>query len=159
MSVDAVDSAVLAVLAAVAPVLRHGGSRWYLFGAQAVTIWGRPRLSADVDITVAIAGPPDDFVAAALAAGFDLRASDWQDLVARTRVLPLRHRATEMPLDVVLAGPGLEEEFLERAGRGAGQLKRGCRCAADVSGPFRVRGRRPAAARAGARACRRRACR
>jgi hypothetical protein len=115
VSVDAVDSAVLAVLAAIAPVLRRYGDRWYLFGAQAVTIWGRPRLSADVDITVAIAGPPDDFVASALDAGFDLRVSDWRDLVARTRVLPLLHRATEMPLDVVLAGPGLEEEFLERA--------------------------------------------
>jgi hypothetical protein len=115
VSVDAVDSAVLAVLAAIAPVLRRSGDRWYLFGAQAVTIWGRPRLSADVDITVAIAGPPDDFVAAALAAGFDLRISDWRGLVDRTRVLPLLHRATEMPLDVVLAGPGLEEDFLERA--------------------------------------------
>jgi len=115
VSVDAVDSAVLAVLAAIAPALRRSGDRWYLFGAQAVTIWGRPRLSADVDITVAIAGPPDDFVAAALDAGFDLRTSDWRDLVDRTRVLPLLHRATEMPLDVVLAGPGLEEEFLERA--------------------------------------------
>lgn len=115
MSVEAVDSAVLAVLAAIAPVLRRSGDRWYLFGAQAVTVWGRPRLSADVDITVAIAGPPDAFVAAALAAGFELRISDWQDFLARTRVLPLLHRATAMPLDVVLAGPGLEEEFLERA--------------------------------------------
>jgi Nucleotidyltransferase of unknown function (DUF6036) len=115
VSVDAVDSAVLAVLAAIAPALRRSGDRWYLFGAQAVTIWGRPRLSADVDITVAIAGPPDDFVVAALDAGFDLRTSDWRDLVARARVLPLLHRATEMPLDVVLAGPGLEAEFLERA--------------------------------------------
>jgi hypothetical protein len=115
VSVEAVDSAVLAVLAAIAPVLRRSGDRWYLFGAQAVTVWGRPRLSADVDITVAIAGPPDAFVAAALAAGFELRISDWQDFLARTRVLPLLHRATAMPLDVVLAGPGLEEEFLERA--------------------------------------------
>lgn len=87
VSGSAVDSAVLAVLAAIAPVLRRTGDRWYLFGAQAVTIWGRPRLSADVDITVAIAGPPDDFVAAALDAGFDLRIADWRDLVARTRPL------------------------------------------------------------------------
>jgi hypothetical protein len=115
VSVDTVDSAVLAVLAAIAPVLRESGDRWYLFGAQAVTIWGRPRLSADVDITVAIAGTPDDFVAAMLEAGFDLRDSDWRDFLARTRVLPLLHRGTQMPLDVVLAGPGLEEEFLQRA--------------------------------------------
>lgn len=115
MSSDPADSAVLAVLAAVAPVLRQRGDRWYLFGAQAVTVWGRPRVSADVDVTVAIAGPLDDFVAAVLRAGFDLRISDWREFVSRTRVLPLLHHASQMPLDVVLAGPGLEEEFLDRA--------------------------------------------
>lgn len=110
-----VDSAVLAVLAAVAPVLRRSGDRWYLFGAQAVTVWGRPRMSSDVDITAAIAEPHDDFVAALQRAGFDLRTSDWRDFVARTQVLPLLHLTTQMPLDVVLAGPGLEEQFLARA--------------------------------------------
>ncbi len=49
------------------------------------------------------------------AAGFDLRVSDWQPFLASTRVLPLVHRATELPLDVVFAGPGLEHEFLDRA--------------------------------------------
>jgi hypothetical protein len=115
VSIDSADSAVLSLLAAVAPVLRQSGNRWYLFGAQAVTVWGRPRVSADVDITAAVAAPYDDFVAAMLRAGFDLRLSDWREFVARTRVLPLLHRATRMPLDVVLAGPGLEEEFLDRA--------------------------------------------
>jgi len=115
VSIDSADSAVLSLLAAVAPVLRQSGNRWYLFGAQAVTVWGRPRVSADVDITAAVAAPYDDFVAAMLRAGFDLRLSDWREFVARTRVLPLFHRATRMPLDVVLAGPGLEEEFLDRA--------------------------------------------
>jgi Nucleotidyltransferase of unknown function (DUF6036) len=110
-----VDSAVLAVLAAAAPVLRHHGNRWYVFGAQAVTLWGRPRLSADLDITAAIAGPHDEFVAAMQRAGFDVRVADWRDFLDRTRVLPLLHRATEMLLDIVVAGPGLEEEFLDRA--------------------------------------------
>src|SRR5690606_20350859 len=35
--------------------------------------------------------------------------------VERTRVLPFVHAATGMPLDVVLAGSGLEDEFLRRA--------------------------------------------
>ena len=33
----------------------------------------------------------------------------------RTGVLPFVHAATGMPLDVVLAGSGLEEEFVSRA--------------------------------------------
>jgi hypothetical protein len=86
-----------------------------LFGAQAVAVWGRPRLSADVDITAAIVSPPDEFVAAMEDAGFELRVNDWRPFVARTRVLPFVHRATELPLDVVIAGPGLEDDFLDRA--------------------------------------------
>jgi hypothetical protein len=39
-------------LAALAEVLRARGTRWYLFGAQAVIIWGAPRMSADIDVTV-----------------------------------------------------------------------------------------------------------
>ena len=35
--------------------------------------------------------------------------------VERTRVPPFIHRETGMPLDVVLAGSGLEDEFLARA--------------------------------------------
>jgi hypothetical protein len=89
--------------------------RWYLSGAQAVVAYGVPRLSADVDVTVALV--PDDpvaFVKDMDAAGFSLRVGD-PDFVRRTRVLPFVHRATAMPLDVVLAGSGLEEAFLERA--------------------------------------------
>lgn len=110
-----VESQVHAVLAAAAPVLRRHGNRWYVFGAQAVTIWGRPRLSSDLDVTAAIPGSCDEFVAAMERAGFAVRVTGWQDFLDRTRVLPLLHRASSMPLDIVLAGPGLEEEFLDRA--------------------------------------------
>jgi hypothetical protein len=48
------------------------------------------------------------------AAGFELRVAD-SDFVRRTRVLPFVHATTGMPLDVVLSGSGLEDEFLERA--------------------------------------------
>jgi hypothetical protein len=109
------DPAVRAALAAAAPVLRRLGNRWYVFGAQAVAVWGRPRMSADVDVTASIAGPPAAFVESMQGAGFELRVTDWQAFLARTRVLPFLHVAGDLPLDVVLAGPGLEEEFLDRA--------------------------------------------
>lgn len=103
------------LLAALAEVLRARGTRWYLFGAQAVIIWGAPRMSADVDVTVEIAPEEaDGFVAHMEEAGFELRISDVDEFVARTRVLPFLHLKTEIPLDVVLAGPGLEELFLDR---------------------------------------------
>lgn len=105
------------LLRELARVLGGLGLRWYLFGAQAVVIWGRPRMSADVDVTVALdPSQSSAFIAAMEHAGFKLRIeSEIEAFVERTRVLPFLHTATRMPLDVVMAGPGLEQEFLARA--------------------------------------------
>ncbi len=104
----------LELLAALSRVISRWG-RWYVFGAQAVIAYGVPRLSADVDVTLRL--EPDDpqgFVADMKAAGFVLRVED-PEFIRRTRVMPFIHSATAMPLDVVLAGSGLEDEFLDRA--------------------------------------------
>lgn len=106
---------VAEILHALAAAMTDSGVGWYLFGAQAAIIWGSPRLSADIDATVAIrSGRLADFIAAMTAGGFDLVFAD-SDFVERTRVIPFVHRASGMPLDIVLSGPGLEEEFLRRA--------------------------------------------
>ena len=102
------------LLRALAPVLARWG-RWYVFGAQAVIIYGVPRLSADVDVTLALApDAPERFAAEMQAAGFALRVDD-PEFVRRTRVMPFTHLPTLLPLDIVLAGSGLEDEFLDRA--------------------------------------------
>lgn len=109
-----VQPAAVELLGALSGVLARWG-RWYVFGAQAVIAYGVPRLSADVDVTLEI--EPDDpkrFASDMRTAGFDLLVDDG-DFIRRTRVMPFVHRATGMPLDVVLAGSGLEEEFLQRA--------------------------------------------
>ena len=46
--------------------------------------------------------------------GFDTRFGTGA-FIERTRVVPLVHRSSLIPLDVVLGGPGLEDVFLERA--------------------------------------------
>jgi Nucleotidyl transferase of unknown function (DUF2204) len=113
-SVVSIQPAALEVLAAPARVLPRWGL-WYVFGAQAVIAYGVPRLSADVDITLRLSpDEPERFAREMAAAGFSLRVSD-QDFVRRTRVMPFAHVATAMPVDVVLAGSGLEDEFITRA--------------------------------------------
>lgn len=104
------------LLRALARALRAVGVRWYLFGAQAVLLYGGARLTADVDVTVAAGDVPTPTLVDALAReGFASRVDDLDGFVDRTRVLPLVHASSGMPLDVVLAGPGLEETFLSRA--------------------------------------------
>jgi predicted nucleotidyltransferase len=106
---------VAELLDALAAAMAERDLPWYLFGAQAAIVWGSPRLSADVDITAAIEpANVDSFIEAMRRHGFDLTFSD-PDFLERTRVLLFVHRSTHMPLDVVLAGRGLEEDFLSRA--------------------------------------------
>jgi hypothetical protein len=105
--------ALVAVLGALADVARRLELRWYVFGAQAVSLHGFPRATADLDVTVELAQvTPRQLVAALDRAGFAARFAD-DDFVARTRVIPLVHRATSFPIDVVIAGPGLEQQFLD----------------------------------------------
>jgi hypothetical protein len=109
-----IQPAALELLTALSKVLARWG-RWYVFGAQAVIAYGVPRLSADVDVTLRLLpDEPERFARDMEAGGFALRVED-PDFVRRTRVMPFVHLATAMPLDVVLAGSGLEDEFLERA--------------------------------------------
>ncbi len=109
-----IQPAALELLTDLSRVFAHWG-RWYVFGAQAVIAYGVPRLSADVDVTVQLVPEdPERFVRDMEAAGFSLRVDD-PAFVRRTRVLPFVHRPTAMPLDVVLAGSGLEDAFLDRA--------------------------------------------
>ncbi len=100
----------------LAQVLHETGASWYVFGAQAVLLWGRPRFTADIDVTVRLDTlAPVDFAASMERAGFALRVSADDDFVKRTRVLPFVHAPTGWLLDVVLAGPGLEDMFIARA--------------------------------------------
>jgi len=109
-------SRVAELLSALAKVLSERSDGWYVFGAQAVNVWAMPRTTGDVDVTASLPGTDHSgFVSAMRRAGFDLRVRDIDGFVRRTRVFPFVHRKSRIPLDIVLAGPGLEEEFLQRA--------------------------------------------
>lgn len=105
------------VLKSLARVLGRAGIRWYLFGAQAVIFHGRVRQSADVDVTVQLGRlTPSALLERLQKGGFRLLVDDdAAEFIARTRVIPVEHVRSHIPVDIVLAGPGLEEEILDRA--------------------------------------------
>ncbi len=109
----AMPSADVRVYRSLARTFRRLRARWYLFGAQAAILHGAVRFTEDVDVTVAFADRPRSALIDALRRErFHLRVDD-EDFVEQTRVFPLLHEPTGTPVDVVLAGPGLEEMFLE----------------------------------------------
>jgi hypothetical protein len=104
------------LLAALGGAMRAHGWRWYVFGAQAVAAYGRPRLTADVDVTVEPTGAGAGEVIRALDAyGFAPRFVLSAEHLTMARILPMVHVPSGFPLDLVLASPGLDEEFLARA--------------------------------------------
>lgn len=104
------------LLADLVAALESAGVEWYLFGAQAAILYGAARLTADADITVRL---PRDMSNGDLARQledhrFRRRFTD-AAFIERTRVIPFVHVVSAMPLDVVLAGPGIEDQFFDRA--------------------------------------------
>ncbi len=109
-------SPVADLLADLALALDEASVAWYLFGAQAAILHGAARLTADVDVTVRL---PEAMSQETLAArieqhGFRRRTVD-PAFVERTRVIPFVHAPTNLPLDVVIAAPGIEDLFFDRA--------------------------------------------
>jgi hypothetical protein len=81
----------------------------------AAILHGVARLTADVDVTVRLpeAASTTSVVAALESHGFRVRFTD-SEFIERTRVIPFVHLATSLPVDLVLAGPGLEDRFFAR---------------------------------------------
>lgn len=76
---------------------------------------GAVRSTADIDITVDEIDPKR-LLKALARVGFVLRdIADADDVIESLRVVPLEDRASGFQLDVVRAGPGLEEVMLDRA--------------------------------------------
>jgi len=86
-------------------------------GAEAVALHGHARFSADVDVTIEEPVDLAEIVAKLSHAGFVPRVPAPVEFFRRNRALPFLHRPTGMPIDVVLAGPGLEIDFLARVVR------------------------------------------
>jgi hypothetical protein len=100
-------------LVAFADLARRAKLRWYVFGAQAVNLHGFPRATADLDVTIDLGPMPVmQLIELLTKAGFEPRFAD-RAFVMATRVIPVVHAASRLPIDVVIAGPGLEQRFLD----------------------------------------------
>jgi uncharacterized nucleotidyltransferase DUF6036 len=108
-------SPVAELLADLAAAFQRQGVDWYLFGAQAAILHGAARLTADVDVTVRRPERSSNEELAELLEQqrFRRRIVD-SVFTERTRVIPFVHTPTALPLDIVLAGPGIEDRFFER---------------------------------------------
>lgn len=85
-------------------------------GGQAVLIYGEPRLTRDIDITLGV-GPERlaDVLALARASGWRVLVEKPEEFVQRTLVLPLDDPPSGIRIDLIFSYSAYERQALERA--------------------------------------------
>lgn len=87
---------------------------YMLIGGMAVGLWGEPRLTLDVDLSIWV--EPDQFESTVelLAGRLPLRTVEPIETARRVRVLPVR-ASNGVPVDLLFAAWPLEKQAIERA--------------------------------------------
>jgi hypothetical protein len=89
-----------------------------LIGGLAVSLRGQPRVTADVDLVILADVPRSlSLVQGLEQTKFKPLFDRISEVVERTFILPLRHRTTNVKVDLALGLSGFEQQVLSRANR------------------------------------------
>ena len=89
-----------------------------LIGGLAVSMRGQPRLTVDVDMVIRADVPRTLALVRGLeSTSFKPMFDGVADVVQRAFILPLRHRVTNVKVDLALGLSGFEQQTLDRAER------------------------------------------
>ena len=87
---------------------------YMVIGGIANAVWGEPRATLDVDVTVWVDEPAIPSLVERFARQFQLRVQDPVAFISQTRVLPLFHR-DGTGIDVIFGLLSFEKEAIDRA--------------------------------------------
>lgn len=106
------------LLVKVSKALDKSGIPYMVIGGQAVLLYGTPRLTRDIDITLGV--NVDQLTQVSdLARGLHLRIipSNYRDFVAQTMVLPLEDKKSGFGIDFIFSFTPYETQAINRAKR------------------------------------------
>jgi len=110
------EPALWPTLADAAQVLETHGIRFALIGGLAVSLRGQPRMTVDVDLVILADIDQALRLAQELSSTpFEPLFPGVEEVVARSFILPLRHRATGIRVDVAIGMSGFERQAVSRA--------------------------------------------
>jgi hypothetical protein len=87
---------------------------YMLIGGLAVALWGEPRATLDVDLTIWVEAGQLDATVAALSQRLAVRTADPLAFVRRSRVLPVL-ASNGIPVDLLFAAWPVEKQAIEQA--------------------------------------------
>ena len=106
----------LTVLESIARELQSRAIPYMVIGGQAVLIYGEPRLTRDIDITLGVGTEGLPAVRKMMgAAGLRSRVANPAEFVQRTMVLPCEHSDSGVRVDIVFSFSPYERQAIKRA--------------------------------------------
>jgi len=106
------------IIAAVGRALEQRSVPYMIIGGQAVLLYGEPRLTRDIDITLGIdADRLDEVIALAREVSLSILPGDTRTFVHQTMVLPCLHEETGIRVDFIFSFTPYETQAIERANR------------------------------------------
>jgi len=106
----------LTVLQDLVNWLKKEGISGIITGGIAVSLLGRPRVTRDVDSVIIIDSDMlDNFIKSGISYGFVPRIDDVLAFAEKARVLLMKHKPTEIHVDIALGSLPFEYESIERA--------------------------------------------
>lgn len=110
------EPAIWPTLADAVQVLEARGIEFALIGGLAVSLRGQPRMTVDVDLVMlADVDRALELVRDIDATPFEPLFPGVEEVVARSYILPLRHRTTGIRVDVAIGMSGFERQAVRRA--------------------------------------------
>ncbi len=89
---------------------------YMIIGGQAVLLYGEPRLTRDIDITLGIKPQQYDLLIKAInSIGLEILVEEPQEFVQKTLVLPAKERISGIRVDFIFSYTPYEREAIKRA--------------------------------------------
>lgn len=103
------------LLEKIARALDASAVAYMVIGGQAVLLYGEPRLTRDIDITLGIGAERlPDILRVGERIGLTARVGDPSDFVGKTMVLPCEHKDSGIRVDFIFSWSPYEQQALRR---------------------------------------------
>ena len=104
------------LISKIAKVLEHAGLPYMLIGGQAVLLYGTPRMTKDIDITLGVdTGRLNAVVQAAKTIGIEILPEEFNTFVERTFVLPTIEKESGIRVDFIFSFTPYARQAIARA--------------------------------------------
>ncbi len=104
------------LIARIAKALKEAKIPYMIIGGQAVLLYGSPRMTKDIDITLGVSTERlEDVVVAVEALGLKILPEDCRPFVEKTWVLPTKEEGSGIRVDFIFSFTPYERQAIERA--------------------------------------------